>query len=101
MRAARLGAALHSPVGNVDGDRRRIAISHFTLAADLLELVAARDQILQQRSREAIFDLDALAVLEGIGGIAAGQKTRRFDRRLRAELAVDYAGNDVVDRDRY
>ena len=62
--------------------------------------MAARDQVLQQRAREAIFDLDALAVLERIGGVAAGQEARRLDRRLRAELAVDHAGDDVVDRHR-
>ena len=91
VRSPRLGATFDALVRDVDDDRGGVAVAHFALASDLLELVTARRQVLQQRARKAIFDLRQLAVLARIRGIAARQKPRRLDRGLRAELAVDDA----------
>jgi hypothetical protein len=45
-----LGAALHLTRRWVDDDRGCVPVPHFSLAPDLLEPVAARDEVLKDRS---------------------------------------------------
>ena len=89
VRAARLGAALDALIRDVDDNRRGVAVTHLSFATDLLEAVSARDEILEHGARKSILDLDARRALERIGRVAAGQKSRRLDRRLRSQPAVD------------
>jgi hypothetical protein len=75
MRASGFRAAFDFAGGDIHGDRGCVAVAHLALAADLLELMAAIDQVAEERARESIFDLDALAIFERIGRIAAGQES--------------------------
>src|SRR5262245_58970047 len=53
VRTARFGAALDLVLVRIDDDRRCVALAHFPLAPDLLEPMAAGDEVLQDRARDA------------------------------------------------
>src|SRR5690606_9670377 len=74
--AARLGAALHDAALAVHDDDGGVAVADLALAADFLEAVTARGEILEHAAGEAIFDQDARRA--GVSRIAADQEARPF-----------------------
>src|SRR5215203_3483104 len=89
VRAAGIGATFDPATQRIDHHAGGIAVSELALAADLLETVAARHQILQDHTGEAVFDLDARTGANRIGGIARDEEPRCFDGLLHRESAVD------------
>src|ERR671912_464334 len=94
VRSAWLGTALHLAGSWVDDDGGGVAVADFPFPSDLLEAVAARHQVLQDRARNAIFDLHPADV--GLHRIAADEEPRCFDRFLRGHATVDDVEDDVV-----
>src|SRR5262249_41269213 len=74
MRSPRLRAARDRAFRGVDHGGRSVAVHHFALAADLLERVAARFEVREDRTRESIFNLHPRSA----AGRAADEKARRL-----------------------
>src|SRR5436853_6303572 len=79
---AGLGATLDPLVGDVNEHRGRVAVPDFSLPSNLLEEMPARPEVVDDRAREAILDLDAARRALGVAGIVADEESRRLDRAL-------------------
>ena len=76
------GAALDLVPSTSTTSRGGVAVANLALAADLLEPVAARDQVLQHGSREC--GPRSAAGSRRVGRIAADEEARRLDGALGA-----------------